>query len=84
MTIPQFIRFYQGYTINNVMSEFALVFYTLVNAMNRIKANEQIDDITSVRIANAERPEEHVRKLQEQSKGLSGLIDQAKIIRGLK
>lgn len=86
MTVPQFLRFYQGYTINSVMDEFAVTFFTLVNAMNRIKAEESLVDIQNNLIPNMKENDAKstVEQIKKASEGMDKYIEQAKIIRNVR
>lgn len=86
MAIPQFIRFYQGYTINDLMDEFAITFFTLVNAMNRIKAEESLTQIQNNIVPNMEKADAQstINEIKKASEGLDGYINQAMILRKAK
>lgn len=78
MTIPEFIRFY-GYTVEQVLNEYAVTFYALVNDMYSLQAKETIS------LMYASNPtEELVGKLREQEKGVAGLVNQVKLARSLR
>lgn len=47
MLIPQFLRFYNGYTLESVMQMHAQTFFSLANDMTRIRASETLDLIIS-------------------------------------
>jgi len=86
MAVPHFIRFYQGYTIESVMDEFAVTFFSLINAMMRIKAEESLVNIQNISVPHMEQSEVHntIQRLKQDSNGLDDYIEQAKIIRQAK
>lgn len=84
MIVPQFIRFY-GYTLNQTMSEFAVSFFSLVNSMYRIEANERLNGILEVSAGMAgKEAREVIGKLEDQSQGANKYIDQAKVLKGIR
>lgn len=86
MIVPQFLRFYQGYTAQSVLEESAKTFFALVNAMFRLKALEQIDGITVVAIGNAEpvNRNEAMTELEKASKGIHGRVEEVRLVRSLR
>lgn len=85
MMIPQFIRFYQGYTVSSAMSEYAVTFFSLVNAMLRIKSEEQLNMIQATALPHMEKSDQQsvIRSLSENTKGLDDVIKQAKVIKNV-
>lgn len=79
MTIPEFLRFYNGYTAQSLMQEYLQTFYALVNDMFRLRAMEVID------LAIANNPnQEALAGLQKQAKGISGIVKEVKIAKKMK
>ena len=79
MTIPEFLRFYNGYTAQTLMQEYLQTYYALVNDMFRLKALEVID------MAIASNPnQESMNGLQKQAKGIRGIVKEVKIAKKMK
>lgn len=76
MVVPQFLRFYGGYTISSVLQEYAITFFGLVNSMFRIQAKEALSIIAS---NNADA--EIVKDLQQASKGVHGIVQEVRNIK---
>lgn len=83
MILPQFLRFYNGYTVKSVMAEYAVTFFSLVNDMYRLKADEILDGITSVSVGMSG-DQSAVEKLQKSSKGLKGIVQEVRTVKGVK
>ena len=82
--IPQFARFY-NYTVADILNEYARVFFSLVNSMFEITAQEMLNDITVQRTQNSEDGgADTIRSLQQQAKGLSAIIDEVKVVKGVR
>lgn len=83
MIVPQFLRFYGGYTLESVMSEFAVTFFSLVNSMYRLEATEKIDLIEGIAIGNAEPKDRSnaISALQKSAKGLHGIVKEVRNIK---
>lgn len=73
--IPEFMRFY-GYTLAEVMGEYARTFYSLINSMYQIKAQEALE---AVSCNNA--TDDLVSAYKKQAKGLHGVVQEVKIAR---
>lgn len=72
------MRFY-GYTLQETLAEYAKSFYSLVNTMYRLKAEETLVDMTAYNGDNTT-----VEQLQKQRKGLHGLLKEVRIAKRLK
>lgn len=83
MIVPQFIRFY-GYTNNQTMNEFAVTFFSLVNSMFRLKADEKLERITILRVSMSEDISSTIKELEKSSKGLSGILEEAETVQRIK
>lgn len=85
MIIPQFIRFY-GYTATEVMQEYAVTFFALVNAMYGLKSTEMLEAVYVGTIPNMEKKdaENAIDKIKQGSLGLEGYLEQARNIRNVK
>ncbi len=83
MIVPQFIRFYQGYTVDAVMNEYAVTFFSLVNSMYRLKADESLDRIMEASVPHMSESDSRdiLARLKEGSKGISGIVEQIKRIK---
>ena len=83
MIVPQFLRFYGGYTADSLLSEYAVRFFSLVNSMYRLESSEKIDNVHAITIANAEPKdrESALKALEKSSKGLHGIIEEVKTVK---
>lgn len=82
MMIPEFIRFY-SYTTKQALGEFAVTFFSLINAMYRLQAKESLNDIMAVSVGNAGKDgDSAVAELNKQAKGLHGIIQEVRIVKG--
>lgn len=81
MMVPQFVRFY-GYNLKDTFNEYAVAFFSLVNAMHRLQAKERLDGVLEVSVGMAGKDgSETIHKLKEQSEGLGKYIREAKVVR---
>lgn len=78
MLIPEFIRFY-GYTLTQVLDEFAVTFFSLANDMYRIQATEIINNATAFNMND-----EVLAQVRKQQRGLSGLVEEVKIAKRMR
>lgn len=84
MMIPEFIRFY-GYTSQQVLSEYAVTFFSLVNSMYRLQAREMLRGITTVSTAmSGKEASSTINELRKQEKGLQGIVQEVRTVRGIK
>lgn len=82
MLVPEFIRFY-GYTRAQTLSEYAISFFALVNAMYQLKAKERLDGILEVSTGMAgDKGRSTVTKLQDQADGLDKVLREVRNIKG--
>ena len=77
MIVPQFLRFYQGYTAESVLSEYAIRFFALLNSMFRLEAEEKISTAVLVS-AGVNGNDEVIENLKKQSRGLHGILNEVK------
>lgn len=85
MIVPQFLRFYSGYTAQTVLDEYAITFFSLVNAMFRLQATEylnlvQVNAIPHMKESDA-RPA--IEELKKNAKGLHGIIQEVRNIKNV-
>lgn len=81
MMVPQFIRFY-GYNLADTFGEYAVAFFSLVNAMYRLQASERLDGVLEVSVGMAGKDgASTVNQLKSQSEGLGKYIREAKVVR---
>ena len=81
MMIPEFIRFYNGYTVSTVLNEYARRFMSMLNAMYRLKADESLINITEVASGiSGKEASGVITELTKQSSGIHGIISEAKIL----
>jgi cytoplasmic iron level regulating protein YaaA (DUF328/UPF0246 family) len=82
--IPRFARFY-GYTVNDILNEYAIVFFSLVNSMYEIIATEMLNDITVVGAVNSkDGGHSIISNLQKQVKGLGAIVEEVKIAKNAR
>jgi len=82
MLIPEFIRFY-GYTRQEVMAEYAIAFFALVNSMFQLKAKERLEGILEVSTGMAgDKGKSTVTKLEDQAEGLDKILRQVRVVKG--
>lgn len=72
------MRFY-GYTLADTMNEYARSFFSLVNSMYRLQAEEQIRNIEVEAVANGSN--EAFEGIKKKSKGLHGIIQEVRIVK---
>jgi 3-deoxy-D-arabino-heptulosonate 7-phosphate (DAHP) synthase len=84
MIVPQFLRFYSGYTIDSTMNEYAVTFFSLVNAMYRIQASEMLDQVHVNAIPNMEKQpaDNALAELRKGARGIHGILEEVRIIKG--
>jgi hypothetical protein len=84
MLIPEFMQFYK-YTVTQVLDEYARTFYSLVNAMYRIKASQSITEIGNVASAMSGKDgQDYVESLRKQEKGIHGILKEVRIAKKAK
>lgn len=82
MMIPQFMRFYK-YTAEQTLQEYAIRFFSLVNSMYRLQANEALMDLAVVSSGMNDGSELR-NQLIKQSKGLHGIVEEIRIAKAVK
>lgn len=84
MIVPEFLRFYPGYTAASVLNEYAVRFFALTNSMYRIQAIETINHVQAIVIGNAEPKDRSnaIDKLEKSSKGIHGIVEEVRTIKG--
>lgn len=84
MMIPEFMRFY-SYTLTQVLNEYAVSFFSLVNSMYRLLAREQIRDIVSVSAGMAGKDgQSTIDELKKQERGLHGVVEEVRVAKEVK
>lgn len=83
MVVPQFLRFYSGYTNSKAMGEYAKTFFSLVNSMFRLQAEESLTRIVDASAA-VNGGEGVIDKYKQASQGISGMVREAKIIKEVR
>lgn len=80
MMVPEFMRFY-GYKAKDCLDEFAITFFSLVNSMYRIQANEALMNlsVTSAAFSGDSNVQDQLRK---QSRGLHGIVQEVRVVKG--
>lgn len=84
MIVPQFLRFYPGYTRQSLMDEFAITFFALVNSMFRLKPEERVDQINNYAIGMSDTNDREaaVAKLNKSAEGKHGVLQEVKAVKG--
>lgn len=81
MMIPEFIRFY-GYTAQEVLHEYAITFFSLVNSMYRLQAREQLRQIVAVSAGmNGKESQSTISEIEKQEKGLHGIVQEIRNVK---
>lgn len=81
--IPQFARFY-GYTITDILNEYTIVFFSLVNTMFEINAKEMLNGITVQGAVNGKNGQSIITSLEKQAKGLGAIIEEVKVAKSVR
>lgn len=83
MMIPHYMRFY-GQSVSQALSEYAVTFFSLINAMYRIQARENMSDLTIINAATngGDNANKVVSELRKQEAGLTGIIKEVRNIKG--
>lgn len=77
--IPEFIRFY-SYTASQVLEEYAVRFFSLVNSMYQLKATESLQSVSNIS-TGMNGNKEYISALQKQEKGIAGIVEEVRIIK---
>ena len=77
------MSFYQGYTASAVLDEYAVTFFSLVNAMYRIKSKEMLEDIQIISTPNMKKDDANkiIAQLRKGTKGLHGILEEVRNIK---
>lgn len=82
--IPEYIRFYGGRPIE-ILDEFAVTFFALLNRMYSIQATEQLDAIYAVNVGTSGKDsEKYIDGLLKQQKGISGIVEEVKVLNNVR
>lgn len=83
MIVPRFLRFYGGYTAQSVLNEYAVSFFSLVNSMFRLQAQELLDSITANTVAShgGQEAQAILKNLQQKTEGLHGIVQEVRNIK---
>lgn len=82
MIVPQFMRFYH-YSLADTLDEFAVSFFSLVNSMYRIKAQENIEGALRVSLGTSgKQGQDTLRKLEKEAEGLHGILNEVRNVKG--
>lgn len=83
MIVPEFLRFYGGYTAESLLNEYAIRFFSLVNSMQRLRAIERADSIGEIAIGMAEpkQRESALASLDKSARGLHGILQEVRVIK---
>lgn len=85
MIIPEFMRYYR-YSLEQVLNMYAVTFDALANSMYQLMAKENIN---AMQVQLAARSDEAGRQMyldmqQQAYDGVDKLVEQAKLLRGIK
>lgn len=84
MIIPEFMRFY-NYSLASVLDMPAITFFSLSNSMASLQARESLIGIMEVATGFAgKQASSTISSLEKQAKGISGIVEETKIIKGIK
>lgn len=81
MIVPQFLRFYGGYTASSVFEEWAVTFFSLVNSMYRLESKEMLEAITTTSVAINGDQNGVVKELDKGSRGIHGIVQEVRNIK---
>ena len=77
--IPQAMRFY-GQSLDETLSMRAVSFFSLVNMMYRLQADESMVQVANVN-AGFSGGKEYMSDLQKQSKGIHGIVQEVRTVK---
>jgi hypothetical protein len=84
MMIPEYIRFYGG-NVTSALDEYARVFFALINSMYRLQAKEALLQLSVTNAAQGgENAQGVVDSLRKQERGLHGIVEEVRVIKGNK
>lgn len=78
--IPEFMRFY-SYSSSDVLDELAIRFFSLGNSMYQIQAKESLSHVMEASTAFSGN-KEYLKSLEKQQKGVGGIVDEVRTIKG--
>lgn len=78
MMVPEFIRFY-SYSASQVLDEYAVRFFSLVNSMYQLKASESLESVMQVS-TGMNGNKEYLSALQKQQKGIAGIVEEVRVV----
>lgn len=81
MSVPKFMRFY-SYTKSETLNEWAVSFFSLLNSMYRIQADEAINNIVQISagMSGKEGGSSVVAEYQKQSAGIHGIVEEVRTV----
>jgi len=77
------MRFYNC-TLDSVLSTYTRTFFALLNSLFQIKADEMLESIATQQAVHSEDGRVIIDQLKKQSKGLNGLVNEVKVVKGIK
>jgi hypothetical protein len=86
MAIAEFMNYYPGYTLDKVLSMYAVSFYALLSSMYRLKGAEKLDSAVRTALATngGEQLTDYIENARKQSDGSKALLRQAKVMKQIK
>lgn len=81
--IPQYMRFYGGYTLADVMSEYAVSFFALCNEMLRLGAVEALDNILIVSTPHMDNSQVVIDQYLAKSEGYDKILEEIEVLRNV-
>lgn len=83
MLVAEFMRFYSGHTLGDVLAMPASAFFSLSNAMFMVQSDERLARIQDVAVPHMERSDADriISELQRASGGVDKIIEQARVVK---
>lgn len=78
--IPEFMRFYD-YKAKDVLDEYAVRFFSLLNAMYRIQASDRLYDIATVGAGMGGESKALIADLEKQAGGSHAIVQEVRRIK---
>lgn len=84
--IGEFIHYYPAYTVESVLGMYARTFFSMLEAMYRLKGqdNQQGAYRMAVAFSGGDGLSKYLEESKRQLKGTKGLLNEVRIVRGFK
>jgi hypothetical protein len=84
MMIPEYIRFYGGTPID-VLNEYAITFFAMLNSMYTIQAKEQLNAVFAVNAGMSGKDgQSYIDGLQKQKRGIGAIVEEVRTIENIR